>query len=407
MTLAGGGLGGVRGGGARLQLLARAPQDAYLLSDRPSDSLWFSAFRGYTNFDVRLLELQFPRGFGFGRTNVLRLPGTPADLMGDLFLQLTLPALGPGARWVDGVGHVLLRHVRMRLDDQLLQDQERLWMDLWDRLFCPEARRAGLDELVGRGRTLDAGVPQTLTVPLHLLSCAAHRPRQLWFPLLAAQATRVTFEFETETLEACLVGGDARGGTGSGIQAALLMDGAFLDAEERARLLREPARLVFDCVQDVEAVNAAADDRSEVRLPAVTLRLNEVNRPVRFLAWVAYPHDLGGAYFSYLDVASQAGLYVGSQELLRPRTGDYFRLQQPYAFASRAAPAANVSVYSFCLRPLDLQPTGSLDLSVADNPRLRVDLDPALAQKVVVKAFAVCHAFLEVRDGGARLMFQQ
>ena len=62
-------------------------------------------------------------------------------------------------------------------------------------------------------------------------------------------------------------------------------------------------------------------ESSEVRLPAVTLRLNEVNRPVRFLAWVAYPHDLGGAYFSYLDVASQAGLYVGSQELLRPRTG--------------------------------------------------------------------------------------
>lgn len=374
------------------------------VSPQPQPSLWARVLRRHTPFALEAVEADFRADFAWGKINVVPLPRAQAAVLGDLFLQVTLPAV-PGATWVRGVGYALMRRVRLLIGEVTVQDQERLWMDIWDRLFCPPERRAGLDELLGYSE-LDAGREHTLTVPLQLLCCKTHRERQLWLPLLSTPGCDLRVEVHAETLENCLQTPPPPDGwaPAAPVRAKLLCDVAFLGPEE-LRLLETPRTLLIDSVQDVEATNRAFDAVGQHEVASMTLSLKEVNRPVKLLAWVAYDTSAVASrqYFTYYDPTA-ASLLIGGGERVAERNGDYFALQQPYAIA-RARPACGVAAYSFALFPQELMPSGSLDFSVVDAPRLRV-ASPAGSPATMVKAFALCHAFLRVDKGRVTVLFE-
>ena len=58
------------------------------------------------------------------------------------------------------------------------------------------------------------------------------------------------------------------------------------------------------------------------------------------------------------------------------REGKYFNSVQPYQHHS-ASPAQGINVYSFALKPEDLQPSGSCNFSRIDNAVLNLTLTPS------------------------------
>ena len=406
---------GHAGQGAAVQMLARGPQNRYTDLD-PQMSHWITSYKRHTNFAVETVEHVFPLGLQFGKTVRLTVPAT-GDLLGDLWLQLRLPALvdvdGGGAypgSWVPQIGRVLFRRMRFIINDTVVHDQERLWYDLSDKLFQAVAHDAAMTEMLGGATQLPAGVAQMLFVPMKFLFCKAHRARQQYLPLLTLSGAAISVELEVEALGACL----RPGGGGStpldpgdwGAGCRLMYDAVFLDKAERSSLLARPVVMMYEDVQDMEQLNYRIDDRAngnDISIPVINVDLRELNHPVRALVFVAYKDPPGNTFFDYLDAVEEASLLVGSAERFSPQPGGYFSLVQPYQ-ACRRAQADNVHVYSFALDLTSDQPCGSVNFASLDRPFLKVRLRPGLGD-LKVKVFAMCLKWLKCSRGDAANLF--
>lgn len=185
--------------GAKLQLLAVGPQDVYLTSMN-GPSHWNTRFRRPTRFALELVQHPFPNGFLLGKTNKTDIP-LAGDCLGTVALEIRLPRI-PGAdlrdTWVPKIGYVLLRRIKVFLNETLLSDQERLWYDLHDRLFLKSPHLQGVHELVGH-EPLTLTKDHTLLVPLKM-------PWNLrrFFPTVAMPGVAMSMEIETETFDKCI-----------------------------------------------------------------------------------------------------------------------------------------------------------------------------------------------------------
>lgn len=403
--------------GAQVQLLARGPQNAWLDSGRDERqaavTFWKTVYRRHTNFAVETMEAGFPVKLEFGKTARFSVP-IAGDILGDVWLELRLPALVAtdgqpyAGSWVSRVGRSLVRRVRFFINDALVHDHERLWYDLYDKLFCPAGRADGLSALLGSSG-LAAGVAHTVYVPLNLLCCRGHGSEQQFLPVVALSGAALLFELELETLAGCLASSSADGVLDPGelgSDSKFLYDAVFLDTGERATTLAVPHELMYMDVQDMEELNYRVEDRVDAAAPTaetVTVELQELNHPVQALVFVAY-RDPVDATFEYLDAIEEAVLLVGPDEMFSPRPSPYFNLIQPYERCRRSA-NDHVHVYSFSLDLATRQPRGSLNFSVLDRPLLRVRLRPGTEGDVKVKVFAMCLRWLRLHRGQAAHLF--
>ena len=404
--------------GASIQLAARGQQDVYLTLN-PDITFFRTVFKRHTPFAVTTFAEEFSRGFQMGAELTLELPRR-GDALGDVTVEIELPVLGAGARWVPSVARVLLRRARLLVDDTVVHDHERLWYDVSDKLFGAAGHAAGMREMLGGAAGglpglpgLDASVPHTLYAPLKFLCCRSHHDRQAWLPLAAAPGSRVTVQFETETLANCCTGysppAGPSGGAPAAVTARVLYDVVFLGDDERRAMLAKPMTIIFENVQDMDAVNyklyapSDASSTADVRVPSTTIDLSELNHNVKLLAWVAYAEQYA-SFFEYVDAVKSAVLLIGSQPRFAERPGTYFELAQPYAHCRRCA-ADHVGAYSFALDASSRQPAGSVNFASLAKPALRVTLRPGLADRVKVKVFALGYNFLVVDKGRATVKF--
>lgn len=396
------GLGGQPG--TAVQLVSRGPQD-YVLSINPQVTFFKAVWRRATPVAVECFADEFVARPGATLDVDL---GRRGDLLGDVFVELDLPDLGlPGGTWADAAGYVLLNRVRFLIDDLVVDDQERLWTDVADRLFLQHGRRRGLDAMIGRGRVLRTDRAHALVVPLKLSSCAAHRARRQWLPIAAlARNARLTVRLTFEAAAGCVTPPPGAAVPAFQIKGRVLGEQAFLGDDGRRAVMRTASELLVETVQDVDALGYSFDDNGVYPATSVGLDLSELNLPVKFLAFVAYDENgpERGRFFEYLPVIQTAGVLFSSRERFAPRDAPYFSLIQRYQHATRAAPDG-VHVYSFALDAAARQPTGALNFAVLDRPILRVTLGDAGGRAVKVKCFAVCYNWLRFAEGAAAFRF--
>jgi hypothetical protein len=193
------------GTGALLQLALRGPQNDFI--DDPNGKNFFSTcMRRHTRFALDIVEETFPNGFVFGKVNVVEI-SRRADVLGDVILEIHLPAVPAASAddtWVDSFGYVLLRRIRLVLGDIVVHDDERLWYDISDKLFCSAGHRRGLHEMIGASGRLSLRTAHVVHVPLKLLTSKMHRKTQNFLPLLAMPGTRFELEITTESVENCV-----------------------------------------------------------------------------------------------------------------------------------------------------------------------------------------------------------
>ena len=405
--------------GALIQMQAIGAHDVYLTSS-PQVTLFPDSRKLYARHSPFAIDnavaVQFPMPVRFGRTSKAPIPSL-GDLLADVMLELHLPALpGQGGRWVRHVGYVMLRRARLFVNEVLLHDQERLWYDIYDKMFVDVAKSQGLHRLLGADRELPTDEPHTLLVPLKFLCCAAGTRRQQYLPMIALSGASVSVEVELESMASCIVGGQAVSGNNQ-LPAALpgtrlLCDFVWLGQQERATLLAQPIDIMYDTQLDVETTNFTTDFSGTIRRVYVDLR--EVNHPVRALVIVAYRdayNNTNDDYFRYLDVVRGATLLIGADERFETQDGGYFKLVQAYQRGVWPGDASNnVYVYSFALDLSLWNPTGSANFSALDKPVLRIDLDddsdsadPSTAIKV--KVFAMCMSWVRFFQGQAAPLF--
>ena len=375
--------GGAPGEGARTQLAAVGPQNAYVHGR--SATLWARTVRRHVPFDVRTVEVPVP--WTPGARSAVDLPRA-GDVLADVTLELRLPAVpGSAESWPPRVGLRLLRRVRLLAGDAELTNLERLWYDVAERLGGDDART-----LVATG-PLPMARAHVIYVPLLLFGSGrgAARPclplQHLW-----AAPPRLDIEFEALAVAAPNV----RIPAGWAPVATALADVASV--QDYAPPCGFQA---FDQVVDCDAVSQAVDgDGDATDLGVLRVDLSKLAMGVKLLAWVAYEEN--DTMFQYLDVITHARLSFDNQERAAERPSRHFELVQTWGgMRCRPGPPA---AYAFALAPMARLPTGAADFSGLRAAFLEVRLAPG-TPRVKVKVFAVCTNAVEFASGSARVRY--
>jgi len=102
-----------------------------------------------------------------------------------------------------------------------------------------------------------------------------------------------------------------------------------------------------------------------------------------------------------------AKLQLNGQDRFSEREGTYFDLVQPWQHHTRS-PDTGINVYSFALRPVEHQPSGTCNMSRIDNATLQLVLSSAaigVDHTAKVRVYAVNYNVLRVMSGMGGLAY--
>ena len=343
-------------GGGLMQLVSYGAQDIYI-SGNPQITFWKVLYKRHTNFAVESIEVTFNGQADFNK-RVTAIINRNADLMYKTYIQVVLPqvtlAAGGGTfslasatqgfRWLNYIGHRLIKQVEIEIGGQRIDRQYGDWMQIWTQLSTEAGTVRALDSLIGNThdlvlmkRATGIGLDATCTSTETTISCVPRAgvpaktlyiPLQFWFcrnpglaiPLIALQYHEVRINVDFETWQNCQYTESSIGvptntlAAQSLAAASLYVDYVYLDTEERRRFAQQSHEYLIEQVQYTGAESITSSSNK--------IQLN-FNHPVKELQWVVqrdsfvdcsaqpWAASVGGPQpFNYSDDFSTDGLIV-------------------------------------------------------------------------------------------------
>ena len=292
-------------GGGLLQLVAYGAQDVYLTGN-PQITFFKTVYRRHTNFSIESIKQTFNGTADFGNevsTTIQR----NADLIGKIYLETTLPEINVSEaitttdnttykafRWLNWVGHILLKSAEIRIGGQKIDKQYGEWLHLWNELSQDEGKKSGYAELIGNvpqltqihssnTRSAENGGKDCkieaydLTIPLQFWFC---RNPGMSLPLISLQYTDIVLNLEFRTFDECIWAttqttstisstnkfitstGVNSIGSKSLISSNVYVDYIYLDTEERRRFAQVAHEYLIEQLQFTGEENINATNNS-------------------------------------------------------------------------------------------------------------------------------------------------
>jgi hypothetical protein len=412
------------GGGGLLQLVARGKQDVFLTGN--PQITWFKmVYRRYTNFAIESMPMYFDGTPDFGKRITCLIPRR-GDLLGQVILEVTLPQIKLAtnqtiASYVNAIGHALIQEISIEIGEQEIDKQTGEWMEIWSNLTTTEETRFGFYDMIGK---VDGYVPPTLYGPLKL-----YIPLRFWFcknpglhlPLLALQYHPVRINLTLRPLQQLFYSDELVANCDtttvnpvSITDMQLWGDYVHLDVDERRRFVANSHEYLIEQIQYSPSIGLNAS------ISSYPVRV-EFNNPIREFIFVIQKNVMQSyhEWFNYsslaisengqrTDLLTSAVLQLDGQDRFEERNAGYFRLVQPWQRHTCIPNEDYLYVYSFALRPEDLQPTGSMNASRIDNIIWQLTLNQAtnpLRGNCSARVYATNHNVLRVVDGFGGLLF--
>lgn len=447
-----------------MQLVAYGAQDVYLTGNAQI-TFFKTVYRRHTNFAMEMIDQVFTGGRADFGQKVSCTVARNGDLMHRVFLRATLPRVTVSAaedgadaqaRWVEEVGHALIKCVTLEIGGQTIDKQYGEWLCIYNELTLPAGKRAGYDAMIGNvpeltelkrvpvavgseGGCCDDGATctpddgscapaYTVYVPLQFYFC---RNAGLALPLIALQYHEVKLQVELTELKKLLWSNApsvrARAAAAGLLDAALMVEYVYLDTYERRRMAQASHEYL------IEQVQFSGADSTGAVAKRVALSLNH---PVKELVWVAQRADYTGCDggseaaahggpqpFNFSDAwvqdvedggrggvnpVARAKLQLNGHDRFAEADGAFFSLVQPYMHHTNVpARRRGINVYSFALKPEEHQPSGSCNFSRLDSAVLVLQLTPraVAGTEVLIRVYAVTYNVLRCMEGMAGLAY--
>ena len=392
------------GGGGLLQLVAQGKQDVFLTGN--PQITWFKmVYRRYTNFAIESQQIYFDGDPDFGK-RVTALVPRRGDLLGPIIMEVVLPYVtmsdGSSGVYVNSTGYSLIEEISLEIGEQEIDKQTGEWMEIWTTLTTPASQRDALNNMIGRVDGLNQA-PTVVAAPTCSVggykygAVKLYIPLQFWFnknpglylPLLAMQYHPIRINMKIRDLAGMISNTNITQGCSalqpqptSIVDVRLYGDYVYLDTEERRRFVANTHEYLIEQIQYTPPVTITEGVNTQnVRL--------EFNHPLRELIWVVQRDIMNtthewfnfGSTSSYesgisRDILQDGNLQVDGYDRFDPRDSGYFRIVQPYQYHTTTDIKKFIYVYSFALRPEEMQPSGSLNASRIDNMNLILNLRP-------------------------------
>jgi len=392
------------GGGGLLQLVAQGKQDVFLTGN--PQITWFKmVYRRYTNFAIESQQIYFDGDPDFGKRLTALVPRR-GDLLGPMIMEVVLPYVtmsdGSSGQYVNTIGYAMIEEISLEIGEQEIDKQTGEWMQLWTTLSTPASQIDALNNMIGQ---VDGLNQPPVIIPSPSCSVAGYKygavklyvPLQFWFnknpgvylPLLAMQYHPVRINVKFRDL-ASLISNSNQSATCSTVKPLptkivdirLYGDYVYLDREERRRFVANTHEYLIEQVQYTPNISIPEG------INILNARL-EFNHPIRELIWVVQ-RDVMQTTHEWFNFGSTSAFEAGiSRDMLQDgtlqldgydrfdtRDAGYFRLVQPYQYHTRTDVKNFIYMYSFALRPEDMQPSGSLNASRIDNMNLMLNFRP-------------------------------
>ena len=435
--------------GSLLQLVATGKQDVYLTGN-PQISFYKVVYRRYTPFSIESCRMYFEGSPNFGQRITCLVPRF-GDLLGPLFLDVALPPLQRAVNgvcpsnpatdltadvsYVNSIGHALIEEITIEIGEQEIDKQTGQFMEIWTQLTTPAGQQDALNSMIGR--------VNTYTAPLLIGSQRVLIPLQFWFcknpgnylPLLALQYSPVRINVKLRSLQELAYFGIVPSPANCNENVVcpanitsinLWGDYIALGAEERRRFVSNSHEYLIDQVQFTPKVAIPANNNS------CNIKM-DFNHPIKEIFWTVQRDEMINLReffnFSSLSITDTSGaprtdnmldakIQLDGQDRFEKRDATYFRLVQPYQRHTNTPLLSFIYLYSFALRPEDVQPTGSLNASRIDNFNLILTINSQACQdtpddipipakgNMNVVVYAINHNILKIVEGFGGLMFR-
>ena len=400
------------GGGGLLQLVAIGKQDVFLTGN--PQITWFKmVYRRYTNFAMESQQIYFDGDPDFGK-RVTALVPRRGDLLGPMLLEVVLPYVrmsdGTIGTYINTAGYALIEEISLEIGEQQIDKQTGEWMQIWSTLTTSAGQRDALNNMIGRVDGLNQP-PTVLSAEVCSVgnykfgAAKLYIPLQFWFnknpglylPLLAMQYHPIRINLKIRDLASML---DNQNMTAtcapvqpeptSIIELRLWGDYVFLDTEERRRFVANTHEYLIEQIQYTPKISIPETVNTQ------NIRI-EFNHPLRELFWTIRRDvmEVTHEWFNFgstssheagisRDILQDATLQVDGYDRFDTRDSGYFRLAQPFQYHTTTDVKQFIYMYSFALRPEEMQPSGSLNASRIDNMNLVVNLRPDSNQSLTV-----------------------
>ena len=289
-------------GGGLMQLVAYGAQDIYLTGN-PQITFFKVVYRRHTNFSMESIEQTFNGTADFGRKVVCTVSRN-GDLIHRVYLQVTLPGVrsvaGDYFRWVNWVGHALVKNVEVEIGGQRIDKHYGDWLHIWNELTQTCGKQDGYANMVGNvdrlyrpvgavkglGGKGTSSIRQAGEAEGEMPEVVLYIPLQFWFcrnpglalPLIALQYHEVRINIEFRSLAECCgvkIGGTIPSAALGG--ASLYVDYIYLDTDERRRFAQVSHEYLIEQLQFTGDESVTSSNQK--------IKLN-FNHPCKELIWV-------------------------------------------------------------------------------------------------------------------------
>ena len=420
-------------GGGLLQLVANGKQDVFLTGN--PQVTWFKmVYRRYTNFSIESSSIPFDTQPDFGRRLTCLIP-KKGDLLGPLWIEVTLPALkdsvtGAPLSYTNAIAHALLQEMSFEIGEQEIDKQTGEWMELWSNYTVTADKQNAWFQMIGKVPGASQGNdssemvglygPVNLYIPLRFWFC---KNPGLYLPLLALQYHPVRLNVTLRPLNRMFIIDnpntkpcDVSAAPVSITSMQLYGDFIHLDIEERRRFVTNSHEYLIEQVQYTSSYPIESSAQT-VQIPM------EFNNPIRELYWIVqrdvavnanqffnYTNfSIGETAASFQNLISTALIRVEGYDRFDIRNADYFRLVQPFQYHTVVPINDYVYSYSFCFRPEDIQPSGSLNASRLNTITLQLQLNTTVTPPrgtANARIYALNHNILRIVDGFGGILFR-
>ena len=433
------------GTGALLSMAAVGAQEKYLFGGQ---SMWLPKFKQYTSFSMTQ-RLSVPlrltgQTFLGSVTQVDLFPRQMGDLISNMYLQCTLPALPNGYSYSELVGRALFNKIEFLVDGLPYETITDDWYVIRDQLFLDADERNAMYKAVSggyaEGTNVPAATPVNLIIPLEFFFCRRHthsdsvkeRLEKPFFPMCAVSRSTISVRFTFNTA-AWITNAPTNVSNGliDVLSPRLLVEEIKLTPEERlyyqnTKLQFKVPRVWSEAVQPYQngltRLNLTANYPVTMMVWFVRNQLYETQASNFYDSRYAYGYTtkyiqaatpvtfFNGANVRYIDTIEYATLYLNNQNVLSNFPGGlYYSYKQPLDHGL-TVPSKNLYMYCFGKSPAEYTQEGAIDFRTLNSQTTHLDIKfldtytPQIASQYLLHLYYYGYVTLEVSGGYATLL---
>ena len=445
-----------------IQINSIGPQDFYL-SGNPQITFFKSVFKRHTRFSIKTEKMYFDSNdptFGSKNSN-LKIKNN-GDLLGDIFIRADITATcdEAGVYTVNHFGNSLIKKVQILIGKNIIDTHRSPWFQIHDEIYTNNyqnksenisslngGKNTNLNFLADINQTtyssnqrFNGDMPlvfgggsrnNTLTSGVGTYTKRIYIPLKFWFnknpgmylPLISLYKHSIDLNFDIETKDN-LIGNNTNI---SNLSLDLQVYGNYitLDQDEKRRFSQSNHEYIIEQLQ----MNDSEGEQVTTNIDANGIEISnqiDINfhQPVKYITWVIVNKGTlgqnsgqGPCYFTSLTNNSIYGndgnngsvqLYIGGIEREIELKMTYFTRYQHYKYCNNIPELDRIGLYSFCINPLSIEPSGTCNFSKIKDNFIRFkfsnnNLDAIKGKKLYI--FGINYNILVISDGRGGLRY--